>query len=101
VFRKPDGSEGGIIRARDCLYRRRDGLITSDDPVSMERDGVEIYGRGLEWSVSNKVVVIRSDARVVLARAGQGIMGAAMARRAAGRSGQTAGGETPAAETGR
>jgi hypothetical protein len=77
------------VKADDCLYRRSEGRLTSENPVRMERDGLDISGRGLEWSVSNKVVVIKSDVRVVLNRS-PGLMASAFARR----SGAAAGGRT-------
>jgi len=91
-FRKQDGAAEGGVRAEDCRYLRGAGRLTSESPVRMERDGLDIAGRGLEWSISNKVVVIKSNVRVVLNRS-PGLMASALARRpgsaAVGRKGGT------------
>jgi len=79
-FRRPDGGAEGGVKAEDCVYLRSEGVLKSGNPVRMERDGLDISGRGLEWSISNKVVVIKSNVKVVLNRS-PGLMAYALARR--------------------
>ncbi|MBM4147657.1 MAG: hypothetical protein FJ224_01230 [Lentisphaerae bacterium] len=74
VFFRQDGAVEGLMRARDCWYNKGFSSARSDGPVQFEKNGLEISGTGYEWQVSNKVVVIRSGARVVLPRGEGGSM---------------------------
>ena len=63
-FFDAEGVRATLIRTDSCRYRRREGVVTSESKVRLERPGVVIRGTGFEWRIENQVVKILKNARV-------------------------------------
>lgn len=61
-----DGATETVVTADDCLYDREAKRVTSESEVSLESEGIEITGKGLDWNSEKKSVEILEDAVVVL-----------------------------------
>ena len=59
----------GSLAVGECLYLKDQGKVTSDADVCLRKEGVEITGKGFEWTIKEQRIIILSNVKVVLARA--------------------------------
>ncbi|MBN2300949.1 MAG: LPS export ABC transporter periplasmic protein LptC, partial [Lentisphaerae bacterium] len=74
-FYRMDGSVDGRIIAGDCVLSRDNKTAYSDSPVTVQRHGITITGKGFEWDGNEMIVRIKSKAKVVLSKQSSGGVG--------------------------
>lgn len=57
-----------VIKADNCLYNKKQGIIKSESGIVIEKEGVLITGVGFEWISAEERVRIKSDVKVVFSR---------------------------------
>lgn len=65
---EPDGVTNLVVTAEECRFDRDAGLATSQTRVTLRKRDVAISGVGLEWELTNEVIRLRDDVKVVMQR---------------------------------
>jgi hypothetical protein len=64
------GRATGLIKVDECRYWRDKGRVESDSDIYLDKDGILITGRGLEWTIKEQRIIIRENVKIVLTRSG-------------------------------
>lgn len=67
-FYEPNGALATVIEVDTCMYDKDKGVATSKSNVRLERGGVVITGKGMEWDAGQQRVRVLTEAKVVLDR---------------------------------
>lgn len=67
-FYSETGELETVLRLETCRYDKDRNRASTDGSVSMERGGLTVTGRGMEWDAEEQRIRILSRAKVVLSR---------------------------------
>ncbi|MBN1556531.1 MAG: hypothetical protein JW951_00125 [Lentisphaerae bacterium] len=62
------GATNLVVEAENCRFDRERGVATSAARVWLEKPDVAISGTGFEWNISNEVVRLLGDVKVIMQR---------------------------------
>lgn len=61
-----EGLLEGLLTTPDCRYDRNSNTVSSAATIALRRGDVAISGRGFEWNITQRVVRVLQDVKVII-----------------------------------